>query len=416
MNRKLIATAILLGGLLFWLALQFRGGESVFSWREHYRINSKDPYGTYVLYELLKHQVPPEDFHTLTETDSFTLPDSFANASYLFIGRSFEPEPPQLEVLLDFVYAGNQAFISCPRFPEELMIPLMEYICEEPYWGDHELTIDTSAYLSVGENPAHSFTFRYDQGTSNYYWSYFSADSSCDGLPAFEVLGHLNGEFSNYIRLPFGSGSFLLHATPLALTSYFITEEPGLVYAEEVLNYLDGRELYWDEWMRSVEYGRKQERNPAGNSDYAISPVRYILNHPPLAWAWYVLLVLGLLFLLFRSRRIQRVIPVAAVIPNSSLEFITTIGNLYHYKRSYKQIALLAMKSLMLFIRNRYRQPVRENMSGFEDRIATLSGVPVDLLQSIDNRYEAIKNSPKISSGDLMGFYQMLERFYHTCK
>lgn len=416
MNGKRIGIGLLVTGLLVWLLFQFREAPSVLNWKENYQARSKDPYGTYLLYELLKKEKSQSGFVTLEERTGFILPDSLAAAAYLFVGQFFEPDSQQLETLLDFVYAGNQAFISTTRFPDVFMQQLVSQQCGAAYWGGHGLIIDTVGFLSVMDRRQTAYTFRQEKGTSNYYWSYFSRESKCDSLAVFEELGYLNEIFPNYIRIAYGRGEWLLHTTPLALSNYFLVRDSCLNYAEKTLAFIHPGKLYWDEWTRFQE---SQGRQPtAGNNptDYTISPIRYILNHPPLAWAWYLLLALGLLFMIFRSKRTQRIIPLLAPPANSSLEFITTIGNLYYIQRDHKQIAVLSMKSLLRFIRTRYRLPVKDTLSGLEDNIALKSGVPTQEIQRIGLAWKAITTQPGLSASELMNFHRLLENFYHQCK
>ena len=101
---------------------------------------------------------------------------------------------------------------------------------------------------------------------------------------------------------------------------------------------------------------------------------------------------------------------------NSSLEFITTIGNLYYFQRDHKQIAVLSMKSLLRFIRTRYRLPVKDTLSGQEDNIALKAGVPAQELQRIGRAWEDIAMQDRLSAAELMNFHRLLESFYHQCK
>jgi hypothetical protein len=61
----------------------------------------------------------------------------------------------------------------------------------------------------------------------------------------------------------------------------------------------------------------------------SMSPMRFILNNPPLRYAWYLLLLGLLIFVLFNAKRKQRIVPVIEPLKNTSLDFIRSIGNLY---------------------------------------------------------------------------------------
>jgi len=416
MNGKRIGIGLLMTGLLAGLIFQFRQGTPSLNWSENYRAQSKDPYGTSLIYNLLKKDKNSDNFVTLDDTRPFLLPDNSVGATYLFVGKSFTPDEEQQQMLLNFVEAGNHAFISSTRLPDDFMQEIIEQQCYSGFWKDNEALLDTLGLLSVTDRKQTRYTFRQENGTAEYFWAYFSRENRCDGLPLFEELGYLNEIFPNYVRIPYGEGHFFLHTTPLAFTNYFLIEESCLAYAEKVLSFVHPGQLYWDEWTRSSE-SRGNNRNPSNNTDpYTISPIRYLLSHPALAWAWYILLSLGILFLIFRSKRTQRIIPLMAPPANSSLEFITTIGNLYYFQGDHKQIALLSMQSLVRFIRNRYRLPVKDTLEGLEEYIALKSGVPAALLYQIGHNYTHIETQAQLSAGELMSFHRLLENFYHNCK
>lgn len=60
------------------------------------------------------------------------------------------------------------------------------------------------------------------------------------------------------------------------------------------------------------------------------SAFRYLTAHPALRWAWWLTLLGGLLFLIFSSRRRQRIIPVVTEPANQTLQMVKYIGTLYY--------------------------------------------------------------------------------------
>jgi hypothetical protein len=52
----------------------------------------------------------------------------------------------------------------------------------------------------------------------------------------------------------------------------------------------------------------------------SMSPMRFILNNPPLRYAWYLLLLGLLIFVLFNAKRKQRIVPVIEPLKNTSLD------------------------------------------------------------------------------------------------
>lgn len=97
------------------------------------------------------------------------------------------------------------------------------------------------------------------------------------------------------------------------MTNYYFLKSKNK-YLENVLSYLPDRQTVW-----FVET----------DMPLSMSPMRFILNNPPLRYAWYLLLLGLLIFVLFNAKRKQRIVPVIEPLKNTSLDFIRSIGNLY---------------------------------------------------------------------------------------
>lgn len=89
------------------------------------------------------------------------------------------------------------------------------------------------------------------------------------------------------------------------------------------------------------------------------SPLRYFVSQPPLRTALYAALVMLLLYMVFNSRRRQRVIPVIKPPANRSLEFMKLIGTLYYERHDNADL-----------LRSKYR--------GFVDEVRRKTGLDLD--------------------------------------
>jgi len=125
---------------------------------------------------------------------------------------------------------------------------------------------------------------------------------------------------------------------------------------------------------------------------------------------------MALLYLIFRAKRRQRVIPVNEPVTNTSLEFIDTIGRLYFQKGNPRQLILQKMKYLQNFIKNRYGLNVQEWDAKFMDRLSQKSNVPRDLLERIDLMHRNVRSSRFSSDNTLISFHQMTEEFFKLKK
>src|SRR5690606_28020185 len=121
-------------------------------------------------------------------------------------------------------------------------------------------------------------------------------------------------------------GSFYLSSVPGAFTNYYVLKPRQNRYAAQALSHLPVAPVWWDEY---------QKQGPVGDS----SVFRVLLCHDALTWAYYIALGALFLFVVFESKRTQRIIPVLEKPRNTTLEFVKVIGNLYYNHRDHRAIA-----------------------------------------------------------------------------
>jgi hypothetical protein len=133
------------------------------------------------------------------------------------------------------------------------------------------------------------------------------------------------------------------------------------------------------------------------------SPVEFILNNRELAWAWYIILGTGLIFLIFGSKRLQKMIPVKNSRKNTSLQFINTISSIYIQNQSNKQIASLKMEHFLWLIRNRLHISTSGITTDTYRQIATKTGVRLVDVETLFKLYQnkIVKNN-HITDRDLI--------------
>lgn len=421
MTNKRIILVIGLLVILLLLTFLFRSGRQSFNWRETYKSSSKDPYGTHILYELLNTYLPGEKFSILEDSISGSLPvEQTKLANYIFVGEGVFLSSFDVDRILEFVEAGNLAFISSRTIPFDLMFHLYYEECDAYPWDDYLDHTDTSVYLSLNhsslENPK-DFEYKYITRfkTSDYRWQYIEAPYFCDQEEGFAELGRMNDSLINFARIQYGKGHFYLHTNPIAFSNIQLLDQTGLDYAGKVFSHLHEGPVYWDEYSKVPEWlGRRQNEDWQGNSRRLASesPLQYILGEAPLTWAWYLLLALGILYLLFQAKRRQRIIPVLEQNSNTSLDFIATIGRLFFIQNSHKQLALEQMKLFQAYIRRHYNLQSREMNEEFVKKLATKSEIPAEDIYKILNFYANIEKSTFISNNTLVDFHKLLDGFY----
>ncbi|MEM9820132.1 MAG: DUF4350 domain-containing protein [Bacteroidota bacterium] len=408
--------------LIFFVFI--RSGGNRYSWVEDYEEVNKDPYGTYVIRQLLDDYFPNQQVVEIAKNLAEELIiDSSQINNYVFIGEGLYLDSTRLNTLIDFVQQGNNAFIASKSIPYELMDIVYED-CNELYWYDYDYLQDTSVYLSFTHpNFLDPLDFQYKfiryNKVKNYTWNYIDSSFFCEDQRSMVRLGLINDNLANFVKKDYGEGAFYFHTTPIAFSNIQLLDSLGLDYVGKVFSHLETGPTYWDKASR-IPLGVAKRRNnySGGGSEKGAgeSPLQYILRQPSLAWAWYLSLLLGLLYLLFRAKRKQRIIPIIAPNTNSSMEFISTIGTLYFLQNDHKKLCLQKMKLFLAYLRERYYVSTKDLDEPFVDKVVAKSEIPKEVVKKILLYYQNIQSSPFVSEKTLIEFHLEMDKFYKNCK
>jgi hypothetical protein len=162
--------------------------------------------------------------------------------------------------------------------------------------------------------------------------------------------------------------------------------------------------LIWDEY---------QKQGGIGDND---SIFRAMLREPALRKALYLILAGLLLFMIFRAKRTQRIIPVIKPHVNSSLEFLGTISNLYYRKKDFKTIVEKRHAFFLDYIRKHYYMPTENINDEFLDVLSAKSGVERSKLSSLFNACNDMLILPYAPNDIFLKYNSLLEEFYRKVK
>jgi hypothetical protein len=397
-----------------------------YNWYESYEPESDQPYGTMVINKLLTDYSKDGKLEKIDGPMHDRLQPSQADGSsaYVFIGRSLFLSEQGADTLLDFVKRGNKALISAKGLPEQLINELSDLGCTYETYGElTEGEDDSTAHLNFyhpqfKEVSGYDYSFFIQDRMMEYTWFYFKTGNICDTGNVVNYLGYMGNHKVNFIRIPYGKGEFLLHSTPLVFTNYYMVSKKGVEYADKVFSHLVNEAtgekpaltVYWDSYHNMPMYDGEE-----GTSKRE-TPLRFLLSQQTLKWALYLTLILLLVYIVFRSKRKQRVIPVLEEKENTSLEFVQTIGTLYFLQNEHRKLALQKMKLFLQYIRNRYSIPTNNMNEETLKKISIKSQVPQQQLSAIMEQYQWIEGQPEISDQSLISFHKSIDNFYKTCK
>ncbi|GEM_PF-5687377 len=413
------ASFILIGLLVvFFFSTFFQRNR--LQWFENYSEQSKDPYATYLLGQVLKAYYPGHQFIRLSDPKDWKLPaNGTGHCNYFFIGRTYFTSEAHTDSLLQFIARGNTALIAANKFPYRLWMHLFqgERFCKE---NDLE-GLDKFLGTTVRANLRHPdvrlpeplpLLYRNQTDSSIYVWKYFPDDYFCPG--GLTAAGHINDLFVNFAFASYGKGKIFFLSTPIALTNIFLRTPEGKDYLDGIMAHLPPGDIYFDAASRIPILHQTTNNRRHRTQKVSQGPLAYILSQPALKAAWYTLVLMGILLLVFGTRRTQRTIPITPRIQNTSLIFIRNIADIYYQKRDYRNLALKKSEHFKDFIRNHYRIPFNPKDPDFITNLSERSGVPSQRIQRILALIQAAEKTPGKSFHDnsLIKLSQQINYFY----
>ncbi len=356
-------------------------------WTTSYALDDKNPFGSKVLYDLLRDIFPGRPVRVSYET-LYESRDTLRQGNYLFIGDAFDPGKEDLNLLLKLVSDGSHAFIAAGRLGEEL---------------EDTLNCRTRTYFSFSDTVSANLTdpklaekrpFQFRK--IGAVFGFQVADST--RKIAWQVLGLNQVEEPNFVRIPWGRGWFYLQCMPQVYTNYNMLAGRNIAYIERTLSYLPVQPVYWDELYK-------------GNIRDLQTPLRFLILTPPLRWALYLTMAALLLFMAFEAKRRQRIIPVIRPLPNSTLGFTQTVGRLYYQHRDHKNMAEKKIAWFLDHLRSQYFIRTADFDDELYNRLHAKTGIAREEIVGLFGLIRQIRSQATISEEQLLRLSQKTDKF-----
>lgn len=360
-------------------------------WIKSFARKDKTPYGGLIIYDIASGLFPESELF-VKELPIYNIlkNEYYYYTNYIFINSYFSPDRLDTEYLLDYVAEGNNVFISALEIRGALADSL-QFKTSLVFFSQDSMNINFTLPDLMTEEGYTYFRFDFDKYFSEY-------DSTM-----VHILGKNADGNVNFIRIKYGDGNFFLNTVPMAFTNYYLLKSGNNEYVYKALSHLPYQETLWDDYYK------------VGNK-FNSSTLQYILSQQSLKWAYYIILVSVVLFIVFYGRRKQRIIPVIPPLTNATLEFVGTVGNLYYQQKDYKNIAEKKISYFLDFIRNKYSIKTSTFDSETIQKIAEKSSVPEAKVKSLFREIEKISYSDKITEEELININYQIEKFYERTK
>lgn len=380
-----------------------------YKWNADYRKSSAEPYGLKFLYNIIK---DGEQKTTVIYNRALHVLDTNATgANFIAIGSGLEIDSIAAAQLYDFAAKGNRVLISTDNAPLELLklfVPIGEHIYNYLAIPDSNVNITFSHKKRFPEKL--HFHYQFYKHKSKMYWqsyrqSYFNTSLSDFG---FEAISMLNDTTVNGFYVQCGDGLIVVHANPILFTNYCFITPDGLKHANNYLSFLHTKgPTYWYD---------DQGTPPADFAEPRKNPLKLLFSHPYLQWGWYLLLITVLLYLIFRSKREQRVIPLLPVNTNSSIEYTKAIGILYYRSKKHHFLVNELNTIFLAEIRSRYNIRTDLPQQELAEQIAQRSGVKKENVSYLLKQFKFLKNWTDADASELQDLFTHIEEFNKTRK
>lgn len=376
-----------------------------YSWYENYSKSSEQPYGLKLFYAVVKGQKSPVTI--LYNRNYHLLDTNQKNSNLIYVGFEYGVDSTDAESLLKFVEKGNRVFVASSVVPLKI---LREFVpAGDSIYGCSNIH-DSVIYLTYANKklPFSSrmrFQYQNFKDTVATYWSVYDQTyfKKMHDIFGFEPFSFVNDTTINAFYIQHGKGRFYFHTNPVLFTNYYLAQQKGYAHTVNMLSQLHNGPIYWDE---------PDSYKPGTDSDSPRrSPLKFLFSHLYLRWAWYLLLITILLYLVFRSKREQRIIPLMPLNVNSTIEYVKAIGTLYFKSNEQRYIANEMYIVFLSDIRSRYNLATNIPEPQLIDQLAIRSGINNRIIENLFKKFKRVRSEPGVGGDDLVELYNAIENY-----
>lgn len=348
---------------------------------------SKQPFGCYVMDSVLRASLP-QGYDVVGPGNKMleykTLKSS--KRTYLFTNNYNDFANSISSSVLNLIKDGNNVVIASDNYyfhndineRLEFSIQSIDY----KYYSSAKEELSNDELLDyVDWHPGERFspaTYRIKSAFCHH--DLYLSDSSYRTLATIDKeISSYYGSYTKTITVAgirdYGKGKVIVVSMPLIFTNYGILDNNMRPLALRLLSECgDLPVVRFDSTLTSSDDEMQAEEG---------SPLRYLLSHRPLRWAFYLALATLVAFVFFSARRRQRVIPVVKPPKNHMMDFVKRIGGIYFQR--HDNLDLLIKKCAMFS--NTVRAKTMIDLNNYDhideefQALASRTGIPFEELK-----------------------------------
>lgn len=377
------------------------------NWQVTFDKNSKEPYGCYLSYHLLRNFFPNADIESgrnLFSEVNHSLDKMYAYSSKgrtsFVVCRNFETDSVELNKLIRYVQLGNTVCIVAENFSENMfryfnLTPSYVDYSESSFFSIYEDTIPDQRTNIFFNHVLYPFTYN---GLSIQHG--FTIDTAIH--EKYYFMGYSTSiDTPNSMIRSVGDGNLVICRNPITLTNHFMLQNDNRKFIECFFSYFSSS-------TSTVTWYNMYERKARENNEIDLS---WLLKFPPLFYAFLILAILLLFYTLFEGKRRQKNIPVIQGNTNSSLEFTETVGMLYYNKKDNKNLSEKMIQHYLENVRSKYSLKTNALNEEFADLLSQKTNHTYTDTQAFIAYIRYIRESYEVTDIDIKHLYHQLQKF-----
>ncbi|MFN2423461.1 MAG: DUF4350 domain-containing protein [Cryomorphaceae bacterium] len=400
---------VLLAGI--FLVVWFTNREQRYNWTETYENEGEQPYDLSIFTELFADFFPDQKFEVINNLSLDTAYSAAAGANLVYIDGRVYIDSTEANRLMAFAEKGNTVFISASN-PHILLERIADRCGTPPSgkWLQTRKAKRIKPYTAWnGDTSKAVIHYQVMDDLVRYPWTYFDVQM-CESATVEKAGGFeaIENDYINYISAEVGEGRVLLHSSPLIFSNYHLIDDAVLAHVEDVLSILPEGDTYFLDPVFDTA-------PPPNRPLLTESPLRFILGNEALRWAWYLVLLLSLVYVLNTVRRNQRVLPVMVRPENDALNFLDVMSRFYRKEGNHKHIAGLQMKMLTAHLRAAYRISRSFPEKGFYEEVQEKMQIPVETSDALFQNLHRASHNSSLTDRELIEIDRKITEFYAKC-
>lgn len=394
---KIYLAAILLAVVLVFVIDAYR--IKPLDWTPTYSLDKKNPLDLYVFNREIKTIIPEIRLKrvVVTSYEYLTSKQNNNQATYMVIQPDSQFSSDS--ILLDEVAKGSVLFYCSQDFPKSLTDTLgVEYADVDP-----QMSLKTVDKISLKlANKSWGKRVLEVKPVQNTF-SFVKLNEKTTTILGTETMPD-GVEMPDFVRISFGKGFIYLHNQPQVFSNVALLDKNSSAeYVAHALSYLPQN-------VPVVWFVHGQSIDPS--APVTDTPLSVVFRYPALRAAWLMMIYGLLLYILFNAKRRQRPIPIVKPLPNTTVEFVQTIGNLYRQQGSPANIVQKKIVYFLDRIRNTYYLDTSTLDERFAEKLQGKSGKSREQIDEILNFIIKFKEQKMAESKDLIYINKLIEEFW----